>query len=94
MIFLKSLEIQGGFSIINVSTIEWQDTGLLPLIILGQWFELKTKLQDRRYGSSSFENDNGVILMGGVYSNLVEILEEGESKLLGFNFTDLNDRYI
>ena len=66
---------------------------MLPLIVLGQWFQLKTELQDRRLESNIFESDNGVILMGGYFTNSVEILNKGESKLLGFNFTDLGNRY-
>ena len=55
--------------------------------ILGQWFQLKTELIDRRFAANIFENENGVILMAGEYSNSAEILQNGESHLLDLNIS-------
>ena len=46
-------------------------------------------LKAPRLASNSFENDNGIVLMGGTVNNVdtVEILKGDQSDFLDFDFT-------
>ena len=56
-------------------------------IISGRWDELSFGLLDERRIANSFENDNGIILMGDTVGDSVELLTSEGSELLSHSYT-------